>query len=148
MENHADSDEPERTVPCRLLLHPITIERVFTDCIMDLHRIIVLDGIDIVPNGFRVRCHDLHGQLPEIVINNCGNTFEDKDRLANETCKLIAVSRLRDRMVRFLPRCRFLKPTHMDGKAVVGMRAGPLTRIGEGVDYITAYYELHRQVLG
>jgi len=56
--------------------------------------------------------------------------------------------KLRDRMARFLPGCRFLKPTLMDGKAVVGLRAGPLTRLGEGEDFLAAYYELHQQDFG
>jgi hypothetical protein len=132
----------------KLALHSVTIEKVFTDCVTDLQRIIVLDRIDILPDGFRIHCHDLHGQLPEIVIENSGDTFRDKDRLANETCKLIAIVKMRDRMARFLSGCRFLKPTHMDGKAVVGMQAGPLTRIAEGEDFLAAYHELHRQILG
>jgi hypothetical protein len=148
MENPANSDEPEGTVPCHLALHSVTIEKVFTDCVMDLHRIVVLDGIDMLPDGFRFRSHDLHGQLPEIVMKNSGDTFRDKDRLAIEACKLIAMARMRDRMDRFLPGCRFLAPTLIDGKAVVGLKAGPLTRVAEGADYITAYHELHQQVLG
>jgi hypothetical protein len=39
-------------------------------------------------------------------------------------------------MARFLSGCRFLKPTRMDRKAVVGMQAGPLTRIAEGDDFL------------
>jgi hypothetical protein len=131
-----------------MALHPFTIDRVFTDCVMDLGRILILDGIDILPDGFRIRCHDLHGQLPEIVMKNSGDMFRDKDRLAIEACKLIAMVKLRDRMARFLPGCRFLAPTLIDDKAVVGMQAGPLTRIAEGTDYITAYHELCRQVVG
>ncbi|MBP1610703.1 MAG: hypothetical protein H6Q04_2938, partial [Acidobacteria bacterium] len=42
-----------KTVPFRQALHPITIERVFTNCAMDCRQIIVLDGIDIMPDGFR-----------------------------------------------------------------------------------------------
>jgi len=60
MDNRTDFDESERTEPCRLALHPVTIEKVFTDCVMDLKRILVLDGIDILPDGFRIGCHDLH----------------------------------------------------------------------------------------
>jgi hypothetical protein len=81
---------------------------------MEIQRIVVLDGIDILPDGFRIRCHDLRGQLPEIVMKNSGNTFKDKDWLSNAACKLIAMSRLRDRMVRFLPRSRLLPPTWME----------------------------------
>ncbi len=57
-----------------------TIEKVFTDCVMDLKEVIVLDGIDILPRGFRIRCHEPHGPLPEIVMEDSGDTFLDKDR--------------------------------------------------------------------
>jgi hypothetical protein len=123
-------------------------ELLLGDRLRDIGMVIVLDGIDILPDGFQVRSHDLHGQLPEIVIGNSGDTFRDKDRLAIEACKLIAIVKLRDEMVRFLPGCMFLKPTHMDGKAVVGLQAMPLTRIVEGEDFLAAYHELHRRVVG
>ncbi len=51
--------------PRYVTLRPGTIEKVFTDCVMDLKKVVVLDGIDILPDGFRVRRHDLHGPLPE-----------------------------------------------------------------------------------
>jgi hypothetical protein len=49
-----------RNLNKNLMLHAITIERTFTDCIIDLKEVIVLDGIDIFPgqSGFRIRCHD------------------------------------------------------------------------------------------
>ena len=98
----SQSEDVRDTSPERqLALHPTTIERTFTDCIMDLKEVIVLDGIDILSDetGFRVRCYDLYGQLPEIVVHDSGDTFVDKDRLGNETCKLVAIVRLRDEMV-------------------------------------------------
>ena len=142
MESLVDFNKSERTEPCRLALHPVTIERVFTDCVMDLHRIVVLDGIDILPDDLRIHCHDLHGALPELVMKNSGDTFRDKDRLAIDACRLIAMVKLRDRMTRFLPGCKFLAPTLMDGKAVVGLQAEPLTRITEGADYLAAYHDV------
>jgi hypothetical protein len=96
-----------------LSLKPRQIEKVFTDCVMDLKQILVLDGIDILPDGFRVHSHDLHGQLPEILMKNSGDTLQDKDRLGHEACKLIAIVKLRDEMVRFLPGCKLLPPTSM-----------------------------------
>jgi hypothetical protein len=87
------------------------IERTFVQTALDLHRILVLDGIDILPDGFRVRSHDLYGQLPEIAIENSGNTFQDKEALGREACKLLAIVKLRDRMVTWLPESEFLPPT-------------------------------------
>jgi hypothetical protein len=136
------------TRPNHQTLRPSTIEKVFTDCVIDLKQILVLDCIDILPDGFRVRCHDLHGQLPEIAMDNSGDTLQDKDRLGNETCKLIAIVKLRVEMVRCLPGSTLLPPTSMDGKAVVGLQAKPKTWLGEGSDFLAAYHDLHRQVVG
>jgi len=79
---------------------------------MDLRQILVIDGIDILPDGFRIRCHDLHGQLPETVMKNGADTFQDKDLLGNEVCKLIAMVKLRDERtgnksetIQYLPDC-------------------------------------------
>jgi hypothetical protein len=133
--------------PTHLALRPVTIEKVFTDCVIDLKEILVLDGIDFPPDGFRVRSHDLHGQLPEIGIKNSGDTLQDNDRFSNEVCKLIAIVKLRDEMVRFLPGCKFLPPTSMDGKAIVGLQAKPKTWIADGQNSLAVYYELRRQVV-
>ncbi len=134
--------------PGLLALRPGTIEKVFTDCIMDLKEVVVLDGIDILPDGFRVRSHDLHGPLLEIVIENCGDTFLDKDRLGNAACKLISIVGLREEMIRFVAGGRFLPPTTMDGKAIVGMIKGRETWMAEGEDFLVAYHELHDRVVG
>jgi hypothetical protein len=131
-----------------LALRAASIEKVFTDCAMDWKQILVLDGIDILPNGFRIRSHDLHGPLPEIAMKNGGDIFRDKNALGDEVCKLIAIVRLRDEMVRFLPGCEFLPPTSADGKAIVGLQAKPLTWLGEGDDFLAAYHDLRRQVVG
>ncbi len=74
-------------------------EKVFADCVMDLKEIVVLDGIDLLPHGFRVRCHYLHGQLPGVVIENSGDIFLDKDRLGIAACKLISVVCLREEVI-------------------------------------------------
>jgi hypothetical protein len=79
-----------------MFLRPGIIERVFTECMLDLGHILVIDWIDMFPDGFRLRSHDLHGPLPEVVIANSGDTFQDKDRLGNETFKLLAMVKLRE----------------------------------------------------
>jgi hypothetical protein len=124
------------------------IEQVFTDCVMDLKLILVLDGIDLLPGGFRVRCHDLYGQLPEIMMGNSGDPSRDKDQLGDEVCKLIAIVKLRDEVARFLPGYELMPPTCLDGKAIVGLQAKPRTWIIEGEDFLDAYHELRRQVVG
>jgi hypothetical protein len=140
---------PSKEVPAkRLALRPAAIEKVFTDCAIDLKRILVLDGIDGLSDGFRIRCHDLYGPLPEIVITNTGDTFDDKEQLRLEVCKITAIVKLRDQMIRFLPGARFLPPTRRDGMAVAGLQARPKTWIMEGKDFLEAYHQLHTEVVG
>jgi hypothetical protein len=133
-----------------LPLHPATIEKTFTDAVMDLQEVILLDGIDILPDNsvFRIRCHDTHGPLPEIVVKDSGDTFQDKDRLSTQACKLIAIVRLRDEMRRWLRGGKFLPPTRVGGHATVGFKVGPRTWLAKGEDLLAAYHELHKQVVG
>jgi hypothetical protein len=128
-------------------LRPGTIEKVFTDCAIDLKQILVLDGIDILLDSFRIRCHDMHGQLPALVIKKSGDTLQDKDRLSNETCKLVAMVRLRDEIIRCLPGSKFLPPTIVEDKAIVGLQAKPRTWIVEGESFLDGYHKLHKQIV-
>ncbi len=100
MKNSKASAPPPRIKSRHGTLRPETIEKTFIEAVMDLKEVIVLDGIDILNNdsGFRVRAHDICGPLPEIVIEDSGDTFQDKDRLSREACKLVAIVRLRDQM--------------------------------------------------
>jgi hypothetical protein len=150
MKNRKECDLQPRIKAMYLALRPETIEKTFTDAVMDLQEVIILDGIDTLPDhgGFRVRSHDLHGSLPEIVVKDSGDTFVDKDRLGNQACKLLAIVRLRDQMVRFVPGCKLLLPTSMGGKPIVGLKVGLRTWLAEGEDFLAAYHELHKQVVG
>ena len=150
MKNNKDPDLPPRLWVRHLALHPATAEKTFTDAVMDLKEVIVLDGIDILPDksGFRVRSHDLHGPLPEIVIEDSGDIFQDKDRLGREGCKLVAIVGLRDQMTRWLHGGKFLPPTTVGDHAAVGFKVGPRTWLAAGQDFLVAYHELHKQVVG
>jgi hypothetical protein len=150
MKNRNNPDLPPRLKTSYLTLRPKTIEKVFADCVMDLKEVIVLDSIDILSDstGFRIRCHDLYGPLPEILVKDSGNSLQDKDQIANQACKLVSIVRLRNQMTRWLAGGKFLPPTKMDSRAMVGFRAGSKTWLAEGKDSLAAYHELHRQVVG
>ena len=145
-----DPTIPPRLRENQLALKPATIEKTFTDCIIDLKQVIILDGVDILADssGFRIRSHDLYGPLPEILVKDSGDTYSDKDRLGNQACKLVAIVGLRDQMLRWLPGGTFLPPTTVDSRATVGFKVGPKTCLAEGEDFIAAYHDLHKQVLG
>ena len=124
------------------------IERIFVQTIIDLKQIVVLDGIAFHDTGFCISCHDLYGPLPEIVIQDSGNTFRDKDQLENEVCKLTAITRIRDRICRWLPGGTFLLPTRLDSRVIVGYRVGSKTWIADQEDTVKAYHALDEQVVG
>lgn len=128
-------------------LHPNQIETVFFQTILDLKQILVVDEIKISSIGFRICCHDLNGPLPEIRRNSSGNTFEDKNWLGFQVCKMAAITRIRDRIRRGIPDGEFLAPTMLDQRAIVGFRAGRKTWIAEGNDFIKAYHHLDDQVM-
>lgn len=150
MLNYPFAEVPIRVKSSFMALHPMTIESVFTEAVMDLKRVIVLDGIDILPDksGFRIRSHDLHGQLPQILIKDSGDTFQDKERVGIETCKLTAIAGLRDQMWRGIRGGRFLPPTRIGDSAIVGFRARPYNWLAEGRDFLKAYHELHQKMFG
>lgn len=81
-------------------------------------------------------------------MKNSEDAFQDKDRLGYEVCKLIAIVKLRDEMARFLSGCRFLPPTTIDDKAIVGLMLKQHSWLEEGKDFLEAYHELRRQALG
>ncbi|MBP1609477.1 MAG: hypothetical protein H6Q04_1712 [Acidobacteria bacterium] len=124
------------------------IEKIFIQTVFDLKQIVVLDGIDFHDFGFCVRCHDLYGPLSVIRINDSGDTFAHRDRLENEICKLIAITRIRDRVRRWLPDGKFLLPTRLDSWVIVGYRVGSKTWMAEGADTVRAYHALDEQVFG
>ncbi len=110
----------------------------------------MLDGINILNDnsGFRVRSHDLYGSLPDIVMEDSGDTIVDKDRISTAACKLYAIVKLRDQMRRWMLGGKFLPPTKVGEQATVGFKVGPKTWLAEGKEFLAAYHELHRQVVG
>jgi len=85
---------------------------------------------------------------PASSAQRCGDTFQDKDRIGRETYKLLAIVDLRDQILTWLPGSRFLPPTSIDTKAVVGLHSRPKTWIAAGNDIIEAYCKLDGQTVG
>jgi hypothetical protein len=86
--------------------------------------------------------------LSEIVIQDSGDTYQDKDQLGREACKLVAIVRLRDQMRRWLRGGKFLPPTRVGDHVAVGFKLGRKAWLAEGKDFLAAYHELHKQVVG
>ena len=73
---------------------------IFVKVAINLKEMLVLDGIDRLPNapGFHIRSHDLSGPLPDILIKDTGDRYSILDRIENETARLIAVVRVRQEL--------------------------------------------------
>ena len=145
--NLADSDNSEKTAAFRQALHPITIERVFTNCVMDCRQIMVLDGIDIMTDGFRIRRHDLYGPLPEIDIRDTEDRLPVLDNIQMETARLCAVVQIRDNLAGMFPGCKFLPPTKTDSGVLIGLRFAGRTVLAEGQSYCETYHKLTRKAV-
>ncbi len=79
------------------LNHP-GLERQFALPAVELKEIVTLDGIDLLPeqSAIKVGSHDLHGPLPEIVVQvDVADRLSALDLLGREAVKLCAISRLR-----------------------------------------------------
>jgi len=77
-----------------LKLRPRKIEKTFNQVISDLHRILVLDGIDQLGTGFRIRSHDLYGPMPKILIEDTEDRYPVLDAIEREAEKLCAMVRV------------------------------------------------------
>ncbi|HYK91919.1 MAG TPA: hypothetical protein VE398_24345 [Acidobacteriota bacterium] len=103
-------------------------EEVFTQAVIDLKEILVLDGIDHIPDrpGFRIR-------------SDTGKHFEVLDRVSIGAAKLLAITNSRQIIERLFPDCKFLPPTSTDDTKVDGIRVGPLTILAEAATWWEAY---------
>jgi hypothetical protein len=126
------------------------VERAFMQVVIDLKEILVLDGIDVLdsPSGFRIRCHDLYGPLPDTVIEDTGDRYTVLDSVIREAAKRIAMARIRQELMGVLPGSEFLPPTSTDGGVLVGIRTKGKTILTEGPTFWDAYHELWRKAVG
>ena len=76
----------------RAVIDRAIIEKAFlTTLIEDLGAVVILDGVDELAAGYRIRGHDLRGELPEILIPKL-ESLELKERVEIEACKLCALA--------------------------------------------------------
>jgi hypothetical protein len=68
----ADSYVPIRTKPSYVVLHPGTIEKTFTDAVIGLKEVVVLDGIDILSDqsGISVRVPKARNSCNRLIYKN------------------------------------------------------------------------------
>jgi hypothetical protein len=84
------------------------IAKAFVQTTVDLDTRIFLDAIDPASCGYRIRCHDQHGKLPEILIPEDEDTFATLQKVRHSACKLSAMARIRDEIARTRPEIQFV----------------------------------------
>ena len=100
---------------------------------------------DPEPPGFRIRSHDFHGPLPEIVVHDTGDSLAILDDISREAAKVNAIARHREELAAMYPGCRFLPHTVLDGGVVVGMQVDGRTFLAAPT-FWQAYGKLRRRV--
>jgi hypothetical protein len=125
------------------------IEKAFVQVAIDLKEILVLDGIDQLPDppGFRIRSHDLYGPLPDTLIHDTGDRYPVLDRIQNEAAKLIAMVRVRQELAGIFRGCAFLLPTSTGEGALVGLRSRGRTILAEDKSHWEAYHGLVKKAV-
>ena len=117
---------------------------------IDLKEILVLDAIDASgdPPCICIRCHDLLGPLPDIVVEDTGDRYVVLDGIIREGAKRIVMVRVRKELAELHPGCEFLLPTSTDKGKLVGYYADGKTVLSEAPTFCEAYYELWRKTAG
>jgi hypothetical protein len=125
------------------------IEKTFMHVPTDLHAILVFDGIDVLldPPRYQIHSHDLHGPLPDIIIDYIEDRWEMMKKVQLETGKLIVAVRDRDFLAEVFPKCKFLLPTSTDNGSLVGIRFAGRTVLAEAPSHWEANHRLVRKAI-
>jgi hypothetical protein len=83
------------------------IAKAFVQTTLDLETRIFLDGIDPALQGFRIRCHDRYGILPEVMVPEEEDSCTTLQNVRSSACKLAAIARIRDEIARTRPNVNF-----------------------------------------
>ncbi len=125
-------------------------KRQFSLPAVELKEIVALDAIERLPeqSSVRVRNHDLHGPLPEMIIYfDPADRLGTLDRLGREATKLCAISRLRRELDEAFSGASFLPPTRLDDRCVAGLQWEGRTILAVGSDFVQAYHRLWRKAV-
>jgi hypothetical protein len=111
--------------PVHELLSEAEVEALFVGVTTALCVTIILDGVDGLPEGYRIRSHDSYGPLPDIEIDSTHHNIEQVlDRICLSTAKLGATVRFRCELATQAHDCQFIIPTST-GKVTVGVTVQP-----------------------
>ena len=132
--------------PVHELLSEAEVEALFVGVTTALRVTIILDGVDRLPEGYRIRSHDSYGPLPGIEIDSTHNIERVPDRICLSTARLGATVRFRCELATRAHDCQFIIPTSTGKVTVVGICTEGRTVRAKGVNACQAYQKLNSKM--
>jgi hypothetical protein len=132
--------------PVRELLSIAEVEALFVGVTSALCVTISLDGVDRMPEGYRIRSHDFYSPLPNIEIESTHNIAQALDRISLSVARLGATVRFRRELATQARDCKFIVPTWTGKFTVVGICTGGRTVRARGANACLAYQKLNRKM--
>ena len=132
--------------PVQELLSEAEVEALFVGVTTALCVTIILDSVDRLPEGYRIRSHDSYGPLPDIEIDSTHNIDQVLDQICLSTARLGATVRFRCELAKQAHDCQFIIPTSTAKVTVVGIRTGGRTVRAKGGNACQAYQKLNKKV--
>ncbi|MBP1622552.1 MAG: hypothetical protein H6Q07_572 [Acidobacteria bacterium] len=132
--------------PVRELLSEAEVVALFVQVTTALCVTISLDGVDRLPEGYRIRSHDFYSPLPDIEIESTHNMAQALDRISLSVARLGATVRFRRELAAQARDCRFIVPTSIGEVTVVGICTGGRTVRARGENACQAYQKLNRKM--
>ena len=134
--------------PVRELLSEAEVEALFVGVTSSLCIPIGLDGVDRLPEGYRIRSHDSYSPLPDIKIEGNHNIEQALDRISLSIARLAATVRFRRELATQVHDCKFIVPTSTGTITMVGICTGGRTVRARGGTACLAYQKLNRKITG
>jgi hypothetical protein len=132
--------------PVQELLSEAEVEALFVQVTTALCVTIILDGVDSLPEGYRIRSHDSYSPLPDIEIENTHNIEQVLDRVCLSTARLGATVRFRRELATRAHNCKFIIPTSTGKVTVVGICTEGRTVLAKGWNACLAYQKLNKKM--
>jgi hypothetical protein len=132
------------------LLNEEKVEAPFVQVTTALCVTIILDGVDRLPEGCRIRSHDSYGSLPDIEIDSkidsTHNIERVLDRICLSTARLGATVRFRCELATQAHDCQFIIPTSTGKVTEVGICTEGRTVRAKGWNACLAYQKLNKKM--
>ncbi len=132
--------------PIQELPSEAEVETLFAQITTALCVPVILDGVDRLPEGYRIRSHDSYSPLPDIEIESTPNIEQVLDRISLSTARLGSTVRSRHELATRAHDCKFIIPTSTGKVTVVGICTEGGTVRARGGNACQAYQKLNNKM--